>query len=146
MTGEEIRKKYAGRNLIALSDSSNELKLYADMKPLDWPSDWPTESLTPDWIEKQGFKFVKLTRGTHEKLSTGGVVKKVKVKDLDKFAREHEALFVKDDECHKALYVKTWSAPGHSKYVVVHGEKRVEFRKRGDAVRHYNLITGPPLF
>lgn len=59
MTCEEIKKQYPGKRLVAMADKTNGLTLYAGTKPLDWPSDWPTDNVSGAFIEENGFQILK---------------------------------------------------------------------------------------
>lgn len=58
MTFNELKKAHSGKRLVAMANEENGLSLYAGTKGLEWPSDWPTEGITAQWIEAQGVELL----------------------------------------------------------------------------------------
>jgi len=63
MTFNEIKKANPDIRIALFANKDNGLVLRVGLESVEWPSDWPSENITDEWIEGLGIDFFKNTVG-----------------------------------------------------------------------------------
>jgi len=65
MTFDEIKKNNQDKRIALFCDHNNGLNLFIGFQSTEWPSDWPSENITDEWIKGLGIDFFKWNGGNN---------------------------------------------------------------------------------